>query len=54
MQACATCRNGTDELFSITKATRTGNYDSSECAILGHAVRHEPLAYCCEHCAECD
>lgn len=25
MQACATCRNGTEPLFSITKGTRTGN-----------------------------
>ena len=54
MQACATCRNGTDVLLSITKGTRTGNYDSSECATLGHVVRHEQLAYCCAHCAECD
>ncbi len=68
MQTCDTCGNGNEPLFSLTKGTRTGNYDSFECAIhdmaercahcqcaiMGHAVRREQLAYCCQHCAECD
>lgn len=66
MQACDTCGNDREELFTLSREGRTGHYDSFECAIhdmaqrcahcgcaiLGHAVRQRQQVFCCQHCAE--
>lgn len=64
MQTCDTCGNSTEHPLELTRSGRTGHYDSFECAIhsmaercahcgcaiLGHAVRQDGQAYCCQHC----
>lgn len=66
MATCDTCGNDYDKPFTVTQGTRTGTFDSFECAahamaptcshcgvrILGHGVEINGTTYCCASCAE--
>lgn len=68
MALCDVCGNNYDKSFTLTQGTRTGTFDSFECAIhafaprcahcqcavIGHIVEADGVTYCCAHCARHD
>lgn len=65
MGTCDTCGNDYDKTFTVSRAGRSGTFDSFECAvhvmaptcahcecrILGHGVETGGAVFCCAHCA---
>ena len=65
MKTCDVCGNRYDKAFTLTQGTRTGTFDSFECAIhafapicthcgcriIGHGAEADGRFYCCAHCA---
>jgi hypothetical protein len=65
MPTCDVCGNDYDKTLEITQGTRSGTYDSFECAIhalapncghcgikvIGHGREKDGTVYCCDHCA---
>lgn len=66
MARCDVCGNDYDKPMTISTPTRSGTFDSFECAIhalapecahcgcrvLGHGVENDAGIYCCPSCAE--
>ena len=65
MAKCDVCGNDYDKAFRITMGSRTGTFDSFECAIhafaptcahcrckiIGHGIEANGQMYCCASCA---
>ena len=65
MARCEVCGNDYDKAFTVTQGTRSGTFDSFECAIhamaprcahcgctiVGHGAEHDGTFYCCASCA---
>jgi hypothetical protein len=65
MATCDVCGNEYGKSFTVTQGSRTGTFDSFECAIqafaprcahcdctvIGHGVETADGIYCCAHCA---
>ncbi|AJC46609.1 hypothetical protein [Xanthomonas sacchari] len=66
MATCDVCGNDYDQAFTLTQGTRSGTFDSFECAIhafaprcshcdcriVGHGVQAGERMFCCAHCAQ--
>ena len=66
MATCDVCGNDDDQAFTLTQGTRSGTFDSFECAIhafaphcshcdcriVGHGVQAGERMFCCAHCAQ--
>lgn len=66
MAICDVCGNDYDKAFRVEQGSRSGTYDSFECAIhamaprcahchctiIGHGVESGNAFYCCAHCAK--
>ena len=66
MARCDVCGNDYDKSFQVVMGSRTGTFDSFECAIhamaptcehckcrvIGHGAESDGHIYCCARCAE--